>query len=339
MTNRICTVIIPAYQAEKTIGAALESLDLAGDHRYPIEVSVVDDGSSDDTRGIVSRFAAQSSAVHYCYKENGGVSAARNHGLRFVTTKYVFFLDADDLLIRDGLDAMIDIAERTCARCVIGSYYRCDVDSGTEKKVVCPLKSGGVLSGDTIKEEILRRYFNGKNTGLPNLWNKLYRTDVIRDNGLSFHEDMSHGEDWRFNIEFFQRAASVYVTDSPVLRYRVSGGTEYARYKKRLAYSLIEEFRIARELNETYRFCTEKDEDYLLFIRRALEKSLAFLRLTECTRKEKVHFLGSKEEQYLYQYLSRLSREELAFLDLSRKDRAAFWLIGHKMISFGMKLL
>ena len=339
MSNSICSVIIPAYNAEKSIQSVLDSLALNGSWKYPIDVQVIDDGSTDRTRQIVERFSAHFEKVHYCRKENGGVSSARNLGLDTVATKYLVFVDADDEMIRSGLDAMIDTAEQTSADIVISSYYRYNVADGTETKVVCPLKNDILLTKETIEQEILRRFFNGKNQCLPNLWNKLYVTDVIRKNGLRFHDKMSHGEDWLFNIDYLRCVDTAYITNTPPLRYNVSGGTDYAKYRKYLANSLIIQFQTAEELNRVYGFCGEQDEDYLLFMKRSAEKAVMYLRLKECSRKEKIMFLNSREEQTVFGYMSRLSGEALSYLDMSRKDRLAFWLIGHKLLEAGLELL
>ena len=339
MSNSICSVIIPAYNAEKSIQSVLDSLELNGSWKYPIDVQVIDDGSTDQTGLIVERFSQRFENVYYCRKENGGVSSARNLGLDTVDTKYLVFADADDEIIRSGLDAMIDTAEQTSADIVISSYYRYNVADGTETKVVCPLKNDILLTKETIEQEILRRFINGKNQCLPNLWNKLYVTDVIRKNGLRFHEKMSHGEDWLFNIEYLRCVDTAYITDTPPLRYRVAGGTDYAKYRRYLANSLIIQFQTAEELNRVYGLCSEQDEDYLLFMRRSAEKALAYLRLKECSRKEKLRFLDSREEKKVFGYMAHLSREALSFLDMSRRDRLAFWLIGHKLFEAGLELL
>ena len=339
MSNSICSVIIPAYNAEKSIQSVLDSLALNGSWKYPIDVQVIDDGSTDRTRQIVERFSECFENVRYCRKENGGVSSARNLGLDTVATKYLVFMDADDEMIRSGLDAMIDKAEQTSADIVISSYYRYNVADGTETKVVCPLKNDILLTKETIEQEILRRFFNEKNKCLPNLWNKLYITDVIRKNGLRFHDKMSHGEDWLFNIEYLRCIDTAYITDVPPLRYRVTGWIDYSKYRRYLANSLRIEFQTAEELNRIFGFCGKRDEDYLLFMRRAAEKAVMYLRLKECSRKEKIMFLNSREEQAVFGYMSRLSREALSYLDMSRKDRLAFWLIGHKLFEAGLRLL
>ena len=92
MASPEVSVIIPAYNASRTIGAAVDSV--LAQTFTDLELLVIDDGSQDDTADVVSAFADP--RVKCVRKENGGVSVARNWGLDLATGSYVAFLDADD---------------------------------------------------------------------------------------------------------------------------------------------------------------------------------------------------------------------------------------------------
>lgn len=95
------SVIIPAYNAEKTISRCLDSLfasiektSYSGkDH---VEIICIDDGSRDDTWSILERYARAHDTIRIFHKENGGVGSARNLGLSQVTGDYISWIDADD---------------------------------------------------------------------------------------------------------------------------------------------------------------------------------------------------------------------------------------------------
>lgn len=84
---------MPAYNAEKCIGRAIASV--LGQSRADWELLVIDDGSTDGTAAVAGSFA--DSRVRCLHQENGGVSAARNRGIREAEGDYICFLDADDV--------------------------------------------------------------------------------------------------------------------------------------------------------------------------------------------------------------------------------------------------
>jgi len=93
----LVSVIIPVYNAEMYVAEAIGSV-LA--QRYnPVEIIVIDDGSTDDSAAVVKKF----SAVNYEHQPNGGISTARNRGVEQAQGEFLAFLDADDLWVKDKL--------------------------------------------------------------------------------------------------------------------------------------------------------------------------------------------------------------------------------------------
>ena len=101
MVEGLVSVIVPAYNEEAFIAEALDSA-LAQDHR-PIEVIVVDDGSSDRTAEVASRYDVQ-----LVRQPNRGPAAARNAGLALARGEYIAILDADDIWPVDRLSVLIE---------------------------------------------------------------------------------------------------------------------------------------------------------------------------------------------------------------------------------------
>jgi glycosyltransferase involved in cell wall biosynthesis len=95
----LVTVVVPCYNYAQYLAAAVQScLDQT---LPPHQVIVVDDGSTDDTAAVALRFVPN---VEYVWKENGGLSSARNAGAALATGDFVVFLDADDMLAEDYLE-------------------------------------------------------------------------------------------------------------------------------------------------------------------------------------------------------------------------------------------
>ena len=95
--------IIPSYNYAEHISLAIESvLSVKQDGD---EVIVVDDGSTDDTGNVLSKWV-DSKAIRYEFQENSGVSTTRNFGARLAGSEYLYFLDADDRIISDGFNSL-----------------------------------------------------------------------------------------------------------------------------------------------------------------------------------------------------------------------------------------
>lgn len=96
--NPLISVIIPVYNCEKYLSQAIESV-IAQTYQ-PLEIIVIDDGSTDASAEIVKGFG---SAVQYCSQVNSGTAAARNRGIELAKGDFFAFLDADDLWVEDKL--------------------------------------------------------------------------------------------------------------------------------------------------------------------------------------------------------------------------------------------
>ena len=104
--NPLVSIIIPVYNAEKYLAACIDSA--IAQTWQPTEVIIVDDGSTDGSFEIVGRYT-KLPQIKLVTQQNKGASAARNAGLRAATGDYIQFLDADDLLSTDKIEAQINI--------------------------------------------------------------------------------------------------------------------------------------------------------------------------------------------------------------------------------------
>ena len=118
MAPESVSVVIPAYNAERFIGEAIESV-LAQTHP-PFEVVVVDDGSTDATATVARGYPG----VTLIQRENGGIGAARNTGVAAATGDWLAFLDADDTWPPDRLSALLAEAEACGADAVFGTVVQ-----------------------------------------------------------------------------------------------------------------------------------------------------------------------------------------------------------------------
>lgn len=120
-TPRNVSVIIACFNHARFLGEAIQTV-LSQTHP-PDQLIVVDDGSTDDTAAI----AAQFTSVDYIYQKNSGLAAARNAGLRHISTKYVLFLDADDILRPTAIEhCLAAFAANREAAFVYGGFWLVD---------------------------------------------------------------------------------------------------------------------------------------------------------------------------------------------------------------------
>jgi glycosyltransferase involved in cell wall biosynthesis len=113
--RREVSIVVPAFNCAQWLEAAVESC--LGQSLRPVQVIVVDDGSTDDTRGICEKFGDR-----ICYRrlENGGVSRARNIGAAMASGDWLVFLDADDVLLPHALEFLLACAEKSNAGIAYG---------------------------------------------------------------------------------------------------------------------------------------------------------------------------------------------------------------------------
>ncbi|MDR0653380.1 MAG: glycosyltransferase family 2 protein, partial [Synergistaceae bacterium] len=201
----LISVIVPAYNREKTIAAALSSV-IAQDYDN-LEIIVDDDGSSDGTantaRGVLENSSRRWRVLHH--ERNRGVSAARNTGLDAASGEYVNFMDSDDLVDEPFISTLYGLAsENGCD--VVFCGYRKRYETGAEREVVTlprSLKSGRIYSGEELAlKQMMASCWGG-------VWTILFRKDFLLSKGLRFDEGLSYGEDENFSVKAMTRSGKV----------------------------------------------------------------------------------------------------------------------------------
>jgi glycosyltransferase involved in cell wall biosynthesis len=132
----LISIIIPVYNGEKYLFEAIDSI-LAQTY-YPVEIILIDDGSTDGSAEIAKRF---SPAVKYCYQRNAGTGAARNRGLELAQGSFFAFLDADDVWLRDKLAIQMAVfygnPETDVVFGYVKQFYSPELDEVTRSRLRC----------------------------------------------------------------------------------------------------------------------------------------------------------------------------------------------------------
>src|SRR5215212_8886473 len=125
VASPLVSVVIPCYNQAHFLGEAIESV-LAQSHPN-FEIIVVDDGSPDDTSEVAARYPG----VRLVRQENQGLSGARNAGLARSEGEYVVFLDSDDRLLPEALEAHLEHLETRPECAFVSGYYKLMADDGS----------------------------------------------------------------------------------------------------------------------------------------------------------------------------------------------------------------
>jgi len=116
------SVIIPIYDVCDYLIRCVDSV-VAECDGLDYEILLVDDGSTDGSSDLCDKIATQLPKIKVLHKPNGGLSDARNYGVLHATGEYVFYLDSDDYLVKDGLKAEVAVAKKTNCDVVCGNFY------------------------------------------------------------------------------------------------------------------------------------------------------------------------------------------------------------------------
>lgn len=209
------TVIIPVYNAEKTLPRCLDSILNQGIPEEELEVICVDDGSEDDSIGVLTQYEERHTCIHVFRQENRGAGPARNVGLDHATGEIITFCDADDYLIPDGLGSLIK------------NYWTDDVDVLFHGSITLDERklrewtetndvSGRIVCKGTGREVYERdtKYF---------VWNTLIRRSLIERLQLRF-PPLVMCEDGCFLLELMMANPRTVDVDACIYRYTVSEG-------------------------------------------------------------------------------------------------------------------
>lgn len=203
------SVIIAAFNASRYLEQCLNSV--LGQTYRELEIIAVNDGSTDETLEIMELFAANDSRVRVLSQENRGASAARNLGISAAEGELITFVDADDWLNEDHIERLArGMSESEADCCVCG--YRLEFPDGSTWDIA---PEEQLISGGQALENML---FPDKFQGF--LWNKLFKTNVIRENGLKPDESLYYMEDLLFCAEYFGHCGKVCCISNIGCHYR-----------------------------------------------------------------------------------------------------------------------
>lgn len=251
--KKLLSVILPVYNREQSLKRAAEAV--LSQSYEPIELIIVDDGSTDGTAELCRRLSEDHADVTALRKENGGPSSARNLGLKAAKGEYIAFMDSDDGLDPHMYEKLIRSIEGSGADIAICGFDSVDTDIiNTEKSteaeadVSAPESREKTAEGDSEKtghigakerrnqesteksgQSAVDGAFTDKKEDMLELltdirrgfgwgvWNKVYKRELL--SGLEFDESLRINEDLDFNIRAFLKASAISYTEARLYHY------------------------------------------------------------------------------------------------------------------------
>ena len=206
----LVSIIIPVYKCEKYIKDCL--LSVINQSYKNIEVIIIDDKGQDDSIKIAEKILGNSKLMYTIIdqKVNRGVSYARNTGINISNGKYIFFLDADDMISPNCIEELFLCAERTESDLVMGEYIRNrEIE---EYKDLLKIENINNVSIKNIKYDEVCNYY----------CNNIIKRNFIVDNNIYFDCDLNLGEDifWMMQVQF--RAKKMIKLNSVTYYYRIN---------------------------------------------------------------------------------------------------------------------
>lgn len=259
------SIIVPVYNVEKYLEKCLDSL--AMQTLKDIEIIIVNDGSTDSSPEIIKQYEEKYNNIKSYSKENGGLSDARNYGLKYVTGEYVAFLDSDDYVDTTLYEKMYNKAINEKA-----DYVECDFiwEYPDESRIDTGIRYTNKLEMFTYARVVA--------------WNKLIKSEIVLENeDLRFPYGLKY-EDVEFFYKLVPKVSKFAFVEEPLIHY-IQREDSLVKVQTEKTLDLI------TSLNEVLDYYKEKDfyDEYKDVI------EYTFARLTLCSSLKRMAKIENNE--------------------------------------------
>lgn len=220
MVNYKISVVVPVYNVEDYVKECIESI--INQTYSNLEIILVDDGSTDMSGKICDKYAEKDSHIKVIHKENGGLVSARKAGVDIATGDYITFIDSDDWIDLSAYETILSKVGDFSPELIAYGNKKQFKDYVIDRYEV--LNEGYYLSGQ-VKEIISAKYADNEvafdNIILGNIWNKMFKSSLIKRNQQKVSNLIVRGEDYASTIPCFIEAKSLYIVHYAPYYYRV----------------------------------------------------------------------------------------------------------------------
>ena len=283
------SVVVPIYKVEKYIHRCVDSI-LEQTYKN-LEIILVNDGSPDRCGEIAERYKAKDHRIKVIHKENGGLSDARNQGMKHASGEYTTFVDSDDWLEKNMIDYMVTCSQKYEADVVQSAFYYAYEDKLLlDNRHTTANEAPIIMNNKQVMQELV------VNEKVKNFaWGKLYKTELIRD--IEFKKGVLF-EDIYWAHQVMKRVNTFLLTCRPLYNYFQRSDSIVSNYSIR-NLDMIEGLRERHLFIEEY-YSELIDESY-----KAILKAI-FIHYTLLVLKRKLDKEGTyKNEIKAYVYNNR----------------------------------
>lgn len=299
--NEKVSVIIPIYKVEPYIRRCIESILAQTYHN--LEIILVNDGSPDNCPLICEEYARLDQRIKVIHKQNGGLSDARNAGLKVFTGDYVYFFDSDDYIANNLIEIALHNAVTTSADLVIFNYYR--VDEQDNLLSTSNFRTGIYEIEDHNRVDYIVNTLAKYTVGWE-AWNRLYKADVIRKHNLLFWDNkVIFAEDFGFSLNFALHVKKISCISDVLYYYLIRENSimSTAAKEPRLSAAIALSKLMEEKIGLSFPHSILHKEFPILFYCILYEQLRG---ATKDTYKKAISSIGDKE--YFYKNLKRVLR-------------------------------
>lgn len=301
----LISIVIPVYNCENYLEECIKSL--CSQTYKETEIICVDDGSTDSSPEILKKLAEKDSRIKILSQQNRGAGAARNYGLSVAKGKYIYFFDADDIAVNNLLELSYKRALETNADIVVFNGYTFTDDDINTKKTK-PGYNKNVL-GDSSCVFSWKDYPQNI-MSIVNVvpWNKLIRTDFIKEKNIRF-EEISSTNDITFSAVCAASAEKIALVDKQLMYYRLGHSGTISSTKSKNLKNII----TAVESVITQASAFEYAQDIINAVRYFAVENYCFSFLNYLNN------FSSENVQYFYNFIREKFNSDY-FSDFSESD-------------------
>lgn len=282
--NFIITVIVPVFNVENYLEECIDSI--LNQSITQLQIILIDDGSKDSSGKICDVYASKDNRIEVIHQNNRGVSVARNVGIKKAKGKYLFFVDADDILPKNALSNLLKKIEGQ-NEMVIGVVQKI-----TEEKEL--FFNGRFQTKEILQEDFLLDLFN--ETKYPYLGYpvaKLFNRKIVQLHNIYFNPKIALNEDRLFILEYMLHVSKVIVCDEVVYFYR-QRSTGVIQESRRNVTVDDNEMTVLLSFDEMKKICYRYSKNlYYICSRKAFESSLDLLNRVDKKDREKIRRIVS----------------------------------------------